>query len=129
MDFSNIYKLNLISAGQIVAQSGDFQELKAKVGNIDDLLAGNVSAELGHIIKLTAKNVIIDEAVIKQLIAAQITVSMLKAGTIQRINSKLNQMMAGLAIAGNTMQFKDKNNTVRIQIGRDSNNNFTFCLV
>lgn len=126
--FFQYLQAELISAGQIVAQSGDFQELKAKVGNIDDLLAGNVSAELGHIIKLTAKNVIIDEAVIKELIAAQITVSMLKAGTISADKFQIKSDDGGLAIAGNTMQFKDKNNTVRIQIGRDSNNNFTFCL-
>lgn len=126
--FFQYLQSELISAGKIVAESGDFQELKAKVGNIDDLLAGNVSAELGHIIKLTAKNVIIDEAVIKELIAAQITVSMLKAGTISADKFQIKSDDGGLAIVGNTMQFKDQNDVVRIQIGRDNNNEFTFCL-
>lgn len=126
--FFQYLQAELISVGKIVAESGDFKELKVKVGNIDDLLAGNVSAELGHIIKLTAENVVIDEAVIRQLIASQITVSMLKAGTINADKFNIESEDGGMAIAGNTMQFKDKNGTVRIQIGRDSNNEFTFCL-
>lgn len=127
MDSFNIYKLNLFLP-DIVAQSGDFKKLAAYVANIDNLISGNVSAELGHIINLTAQNVTIDEAVIKDLIAAQITVSMLKAGTISADKFQIESDDGGMVIAGNTMQFKDKNGTVRIQIGRDSNNNFTFCL-
>lgn len=126
--FFQYLQAELISAGQIVAQSGDFKKLAAYVANIDNLISGNVSAELGHIINLTAQNVIIDEAVIKNLIAAQITVSMLKAGTISADKFQIESDDGGMAIAGNTMQFKDKNGTVRIQIGRDSNNDFTFCL-
>ena len=126
--FFQYLQAELISVGKIVAESGDFKKLQAKVGNIDDLLAGNVSAELGHIIKLTADNVIIDEAVIRQLIASQITVSMLKAGTINADKFNIESEDGGITIAGNTMQFKDQNGVVRIQIGRDTNNNFTFCL-
>ena len=126
--FFQYLQAELISAGQIVAQSGDFKKLVARVANIDNLISGNVSAELGHIIKLTAQNVTIDEAVIKDLIAAQITVSMLKAGTISADKFKIESDDGGMSISGNTMQFKDKNNVVRIQIGRDTNDNFTFCL-
>lgn len=126
--FFQYLQAELISVGKIVAESGDFKKLQAKVGNIDDLLAGNVSAELGHIIKLTADNVIIDEAVIRQLIASQITVSMLKAGTINADKFNIESEDGGMTIAGNTMQFEDQNGVVRIQIGRDTNNNFTFCL-
>lgn len=126
--FFQYLQAELISAGQIVAQSGDFKKLAAYVANIDNLISGNVSAELGHIINLTAQNVTIDEAVIKDLIAAQITVSMLKAGTISADKFKIESDDGGMSISGNTMQFKDKNNVVRIQIGRDTNDNFTFCL-
>ena len=92
------------------------------------MLAGNVSAELGHIIELTAQNVNIDEAVIRDLIAANITVSMLKAGTISADDFNIVSDDGGMSIVGNTMQFKDKNGHIRIQIGRDSNNDFTFVL-
>ena len=126
--FFQYLQAELISAGQIVAQSGDFKKLAAYVANIDNLISGNVSAELGHIIKLTAQNVTIDEAVIRELIASQITVSMLNAGEINADKFHIVSEDGGISIVGNTMQFKDKNDVVRIQIGRDTNNNFTFCL-
>ncbi len=70
----------------------------------------------------------IDQAVIRDLIAAQITVSMLKAGDISADKFHIASDDGGLEIVGITMQFKDKNGVIRIQIGRDTNNNFTFCL-
>lgn len=126
--FFNYLQAELISTGKIVADSGDFKDLSALVAAIDNLLAGNVSASLGHIISLTADNVSISEAVIKELIAAQITVSMLKASDISTDIFHIVSDDGGIEIAGNTMQFKDANGVVRIQIGRDTNNEFTFCL-
>lgn len=126
--FFNYLQTELISTGKIVADSSDFKDLSALVAMIDNLLAGNVSAELGHIISLTSENVSISEAVIKNLIAAQITVSMLKAGDISTDSFHIVSDDGGIEIVGNTMQFKDKNDVVRIQIGRDTNNEFTFCL-
>ena len=118
----------LISADKIVAGSGNFKDLSAVVAAIDSLLAGNISAELGHLIHLTASNVVVDDAVIRDLIAANITVAMLKASTISADKFNIASDDGGLTIVGNTMQFKDKNNNVRIQIGRDAKDNFTFTL-
>lgn len=126
--FFNYLQAELISTGKIVSDSGEFKDLSALVAAIDNLLAGNVSAELGHILKLTAENVSISEAVIKDLIAAQITVSMLKASDISTDTFHIVSDDGGIEIAGNTMQFKDFNGVIRIQIGRDTNNEFTFCL-
>lgn len=126
--FFEYIQAELIAAGEIVANSGDFKELSALVAQINNLLAGNVSAELGHIIELTAENVNIDEAVIRDLIAANITVSMLKAGSISADDFNIVSDDGGMSIVGNTMQFKDKDGHIRIQIGRDSNNDFTFVL-
>lgn len=126
--FFEYIQSELIAANKIVANSGEFKDLSALVAAIDNLLAGNLSAELGHIIKLTAENVNIDQAVIRDLIAAQITVSMLKAGDISADKFHITSDDGGLEIVGNTMQFKDKNGVVRIQIGRDTKNDFTFCL-
>lgn len=126
--FFEYIQSELIAADQIIANSGQFKDLSALVAAIDNLLAGNVSAELAHIINLTAENVQIDEAVIRDLIASQITVSMLKAGTISSNKFDISSDDGGMTINGNTMQFKDKNGNTRIQIGRDSNDNFTFVL-
>ena len=118
----------LISTDKIVAGSGNFKDLSAIVAAIDSLLSGSISAELGHLIHLTASNVVVDDAVIRDLIAANITVAMLKASTISADKFNIASDDGGLTIVGNTMQFKDKNNNVRIQIGRDAKDNFTFTL-
>ena len=126
--FFEYLQSKLISTDKIIADSGDFKDLSALVAAIDNLLAGNVSADLAHIITLTAENVHISDAVIRDLIAAEITVSMLQAGTISADKFHLESEDGGLSIAGNTMQFKDANGNLRIQIGRDAKNNFTFVL-
>ena len=112
----------------LVGNQAEFKDLSALVAQINDLLAGTVSAELGHIINLTAQNVNIDEAVIRDLIASQITVAMLKAGEISTDKFNVTSDDGRLTIIGNTMQFKDKNGNIRIQIGRDANDDFTFVL-
>lgn len=126
--FFQYIQSELISAGEIVAGSGDFQDLKAFVAAINNLLAGTVTAEVAKIINLTADNVQIDEAVIRDIIAAQMTVSMLQAGTISADKFNISSDDGGFTIVGNTMQFKDAEGNLRIQIGRDTNNDFTFVL-
>lgn len=126
--FFEYLQSKFISTDTIVSGSGKFKDLQALVAQIDNLLAGNISSEMAHIIKLTAENVQIDEAVIRELIAANITVSMLKASEIDTDKFHVKSNDGSLEIVGNTMQFKDQNDVVRIQIGRDANDNFTFCL-
>ena len=126
--FFEYLQAKLISTDKIVADSGTFEELDALVAKIDNLIAGNITAEEFHALKLTTKNVVIDEAVIKDLIAANITVSMLKAGAIDTNQFNISSTDGGLTIVGNTMQLSDKDGKVRIQIGRDANDNFTFTL-
>ena len=126
--FFQYIQAELIAVGKIVADSAEFNDLSALVAKINNLLAGNVSAELGHLIELTAQNVRIDEAVIKDLIASQITVSMLKAGEISSDQFNIVSDDGSMTIVGNTMQFKDSNDIVRIQLGKDETGNFTFVL-
>lgn len=111
----------------LVGNQADFKELRAKVGLIDDLLAGTVSAELGHLIHLTAQNVSIDEAVIKQIIAAKILVSDLQAGDITINNNMRILSEDGMMIMnGRTFQIlgidKNGNQYVAIQLGYDAEN-------
>lgn len=111
----------------LVANQGDFQELTAKVAIINDLLAGNVSAEVGQLIHLTAENVQIDEAVIKDLIAAQILVSDLKAGDITLTDTMRILSENGLMVMnGETLQIMGTDEAgeqfVAIQLGYDTEN-------
>lgn len=112
----------------ITANAGKFDNLEAVVAAIDDLLAGNLSAELGHIINLTVDNVNIDEAVIRELIASHIAVSDLMAGDITLTNAMRILSENGLLVMnGETLQIKGKKSDgteyVAIQLGYDSTNN------
>lgn len=112
----------LIAADKIVAGSGQFKELAALAASIDTLLSGTVSTELAHIIHLTAQNVSIDEAVIRDLIASQITVSMLRAGNITLSDEMQILSENGcMVMDGETLQIKglDSNGEsyVAIQLG------------
>lgn len=126
--FFEYLQSKLISTDKIVADSGVFDELEALVAKIDSLIAGTVSAEDFHALRLTVDNAVIDDAVIKDLIAAKITVGMLAAGEIDTNKFNVSSQDGGLTIVGNTMQFSDKDGNVRIQIGRDNNDEFTFTL-
>lgn len=120
--------IKYLNTQYLVAQQGDFVNLKAQVAEIDTLLAGTASAELAHVIKLTAENVEIDEAVIKELIASKIMVSDLHASDItlnehMRILSENGQMIMN----GETLQIMgtdaDGNEYVAIQLGYDTEHN------
>ena len=120
--------IKYINSQIIISDTGEFKELSTKLAMIDDLLAGNVSVELAHIIRLTADNVQIDEAVIKQMIAAKILVSDLRAGDItltdhMRILSENGSMVMN----GETLQImgtaSDGTQYVAIQLGYDAENN------
>ncbi|WP_368253511.1 hypothetical protein, partial [Clostridium paraputrificum] len=123
----------------LVASKASITELNAvsaKIGTVEadtaiikDLLAGNVTAGSGQIIHLTAKNVTIEDAVIKNLIAAKLSVSDLQAGTISTNKFSISSTDGGLNIVGPTIQWKDKNNKIRMQAGKDAQGNFTFLLV
>ena len=126
--FFEYLQSKLISTDKIVANSGVFDDLEALVAKIDNLIAGNISTEDFHALNLTVDNAIIDDAVIRDLIAAKITVDMLTASSIDTEKFNISSKDGGLMIVGNTMQFSDKDGNVRIQIGRDANNDFTFTI-
>lgn len=126
--FFEYLQSKLISTDKIVADSGIFDELSALVANIDKLTAGEITAEdiaAGnfHSLKLAAGAVEIDTAIVSDLFAGR-----LGAGIIDTNQLNLQSEDGGLSIVGNTMQFKDKEGNIRIQIGRDSEGDFTFTL-
>ena len=126
--FFEYLQSKLISADRIVADSAEFGELSAKLAEIDNLLAGNVGGEVGQFIHLTAQNVQIDEAVIKDIIAAQLLVSDLQAGDITLSDAmRIISENGSMVMNGTTLQIKGTTSTgeeyVAIQLGYDTNNN------
>lgn len=108
----------------LVGNQAEFKSLSALVANIDNLLAGTISAEQFHTIRLTTENAVISEALIKSLISQYITVNDLKASNI--ITDKINILSQDgtLKIAGNTFTICDENGNAVIQLGQDKNGNY-----
>ena len=77
---------------------------------------------------LTADKVTIADALIKNAMIDSINANKINTGTINTNNVNIQSADGSMIINGTTQQFKDKNNKVRIQIGKDAQGNFTFAL-
>lgn len=104
--------------------------INSDVAHIKNLLSG--SGEFGDLqsIHLTVANSTIDEAVIKELIAAKISVADLMAhsATAELITLISQNGNPAIAFKGATQQFYDSDGNVRIQIGQDGKGNFNFII-
>lgn len=102
--------------------------ITADIGKINDLLAGNVAAGSGQFINLTVDNVKIANAVIKDLIAARISVADLLAGTITLTDEmKIVSENGKMVMDGKVLQMlgtdSKGNEYVGIQLGYDTTEN------
>lgn len=103
----------------LVADTATLKSLKADVANIDVLLSGKAGTGELTSIKLTAENAEIATALIKDLTAANF-----RSKTIETDDFTIKSSSGKLQIVGNTIQIKDKNNTVRVQIGEDGKSDY-----
>ena len=103
----------------LVADTATLKSLKADVANIDVLLSGKAGTGELTSIKLTAENAEIATALIKDLTAANF-----RAKTIETDDFTIKSSSGKLQIVGNTIQIKDVNNTVRVQIGEDGKSDY-----
>lgn len=116
------------SVGQLEATNATIKVLEANVGKIDTLVSGNLSSEniqTGGITgnSLNMKTIFVDDANILSVNASKI-----HAGEINTNKVKITSDDGGIEIVGATQQFKDKNNKVRIQMGKDTQGNFNFII-
>ena len=103
----------------LVADTATLKSLKADVANIDVLLSGKTGTGELTTIKLTAENAEIASALIKDLTAANF-----RSKTIETDDFTIKSSSGKLQIVGNTIQIKDVNNTVRVQIGEDGKSDY-----
>lgn len=129
-EIANVNKLIAEKATieDLEAAKADIGELEAQVANIDTILSGSIGTGTLQTIHLTAKNVVIDDAVISDLIAAKISVDQLKAGIISTNKFQVQSDDGGFKVVGNTTQWTDSNGKVRMQAGRDADGNFNFAV-
>lgn len=120
--------ISYLQTNALTATSGTIVNLNSDVANVKTLLAGNAGAGTLQTIVLNAQNASIDSALIKQLVSQNIAVNDLLAGDIITNRQRIISQDGSFEIDGSTQTIKDENGNVRIQIGRDANNNFTFTL-
>lgn len=126
IDYANINDANIKN---LQAETAKIHNLEVETANINNILAGNIGSGSIQTIHLTGKNVVIDNAVIKSAMIDSLDLSKLKAGTISTNKFTIASTDGGLNIVGPTIQWKDKNNKIRMQAGKDAQGNFTFLLV
>lgn len=112
----------------LTATNIKFEVAEGGTLSLQTLLSKFVSGENGQFLNLTTDNVTISNALIKDVIAKNISVEDLKAGIISTNKFNIASDNGGIEIVGATQQFKDKNNKVRIQMGQDTQGNFNFIL-
>lgn len=124
-----------IDTDVVIADYATFKDLEAtnaKVGSLDadiaDINTLMFGSATGDVLQTTFANAVIallGDAQIKSAMIANLDVSKINAGTINTNNIKMESEDGRLVIAGNTIQIKDENNTVRVQIGKDASDDYS----
>ena len=121
-------KIDNLEVGDLTATNAKIENLEADVAKIGLLIGDNASIDDIQSLILTSKNVSIENALIKDAMIDTVSASKINAGVINTNTVSIQSEDGGISISDETMQFKDENDVVRIQIGRDTSNNFTFVL-
>lgn len=103
-------------------------KLWATLGNVETLLSNRIFAGQAHIDNLTTEQLSVVSGWITSAMIASLTADKITSGEIDTSKVKIKSADGGLSIAGPTLQIADQNNTVRLQLGRDAQGNFTFVL-
>ena len=119
-DHATITQLNAVKA--------DVEILDSTVGNIETLVNGNLTSDNILSFNITSDKVTVADAFIKDAMIYNVSADKIDVGTINTNNVSIQSEDGGISIVDETMQFKDEDGNVRIQIGRDGNNDFTFAL-
>ena len=121
-------RIDNLNVGDLTAVNADITNLKAVVAEIQTLIGGNLTMDNIQSLVLTTDKVTIANALIKNAMIESISANKINTGTINTNNVNIQSEDGSMIINGTTQQFKDENNVVRIQIGKDAQGNFTFAL-
>lgn len=111
---------------QLEATDANITNLTSEVADITTLLTGNITSDNIHSIILTADKFTATESFVKTQIANKIIASDIFSDRISTNEFTIGSDSGNLTIADSTIQIKDKNQKVRIQMGEDATGNFTF---
>ena len=110
------------------ATKAEIEVLDADFAEIKTLVNGNLTSDNILSFNITADKVTMEDAFIKDAMIDTVNAAKINAGRINTNSVVIGSEDGGMRISGATQQFTDKNGNVRIQIGRDASNDFTFAL-
>ena len=110
------------------ATNANITNLDATVGNIQTLVNGNLTSDNIQSMVITGDKFTVANGFIKDAMIETVNANKINTGIINTNNVSIQSEDGSMIINGTTQQFKDENNVVRIQIGKDATGNFTFCL-
>lgn len=125
----NDLQANKASITQLEVVNASIKVLEANVGKIETLVNGNLSSENIQAGGITSDKLTIANGFIKNAMIDSLDVNKINAGDISTNKFRIKSDDGGIEIVGATQQFKDKNNKVRIQMGKDSKGNFNFIII
>lgn len=127
---ANITELQATKANidDLNATNANITNLNSDLASIKTLLNGNLSSENIQAGGITSDNLTIANGFITNAMIANLDVSKVNAGDISTSKFRIKSDDGGIEIVGATQQFKDKNNKVRIQMGKDAQGNFNFII-
>lgn len=130
IQFANINEALIGKAdiGELNAIVGKIDVLESDTAHIKNLVNGNLTSDNIHSLILTSSKVTVEDGFIKNAMIESLDVSKINAGIISTEKFVIKSADGGIEIVGSTQQFKDKNNKVRLQLGKDSQGNFNFIL-
>lgn len=117
-----------IRTQDLTAINANIGTLQGDFANISSILAGNVGTGQLQTITLTAQNTTVATNFADKIMANYAIVQRLIAGNINTDNVTISSTDGSLNISGSVQQFKDDNGTVRIQIGKDAQDNYSFSI-
>jgi hypothetical protein len=108
------------------AINADIDTLNATTGNIETLLSGQAGVGTLQAIHLSSDNVVIADATITDAMIADLSADKITAGTIYTSIVKIaSDQDENMLIDGATIQIRDTNGVLRIQIGKDGDDDYS----
>ena len=121
-------KIDNLKVTDLTAVNADITNLKAQYAEIQTLVNGNLTSDNIQSIVITGDKFTVANGFIKDAMIETLSANKINTGIINTNNVSIQSEDGSMIINGTTQQFKDKNNKVRIQIGKDATGNFTFAL-
>ena len=125
---TNYIETNILKSDFITSQVADIEELNADVAYIKTMMFGSSTGESITTEFSNSVVAMIGTAVIKSSMIESLNASKITSGTIYTNDVLIASKDGGFRISDNTLQIRDKYDTVRVQIGKDATSNYDIVL-